>query len=129
MTCGVNCGATTMTVGDDLLARIHEAVRQAGVPVSQQPIVIELVGRSLITIINDPAFYTQLRPMLELRAENERLRQALLAVQVQMRQAVVKASPRKRTAKPKVVKKAPGIRVKGSTPANRRAFKEGFRGS
>lgn len=121
-----------MTAGDDLLARIQEAVRQHNVPPAQQEIVVELVGRSLITIMNDPAFYTQLRPVIELRNENALLRQALMNVQAQMRQAVVKASPRKRTAapkKPRVVKKAPPIRVKGSTAANRRAFKEGFKGS
>jgi hypothetical protein len=124
----------TTTVGDDLLARIREAVRLQGVPVSQQAAVIELVGRSLITILNDPSFYMQLRPVLELQAENATLRNMLGQVQAQMNRLVVAKSPRKRTAPrkpgpPKVVKKAPAIRVKGSTAANRTAFRKGFSGT
>jgi predicted component of type VI protein secretion system len=134
----VSYGVSTMTttVGDELLARIREAVRQQGVPVSQQEAVIELVGRSLITILNDPAFFMQLRPVLELQAENGMLRNMLASVQAQMNRLVVAKSPRKRTAAPrkraatpKVVKKAPTVRVKGSTAANRTAFRKGFSGT
>lgn len=124
-------------LGDELLIRIREAVRQQGVAPSMQDTVIELVGRALITILNDPAFYTQLRPVLELQAENAVLRNTLATVQAQMHRMVAVSAPKRRPPakkkaaapkKPRVVKKAPSIRVKGSTAANRKAFKEGFGG-
>lgn len=134
-----------MNTGDELLARIHQAVVDLKVPPAQRERLIELVGRCVITIMTDPTFYNQLRVVIDLREENQAMRQQLAssAVLISSLRAALATTPRRAPAKkaparkaaakkasPKApIARAPKIQVKGSTAANRKAFREGFRGT
>ena len=129
------------TTGDELLARIRQAVVETGVPPSQRDRVTELVGRCVVTIMSDPAFYSQLRVVMDLAQENQLLRQQLAqmaALNGALKSAVAVKLPRKAPARAKTKarktppsrapKVTPKVQVKGSTAANRKAFREGYRG-
>lgn len=117
-----------------LLARIQHEVRLVKIPEDQQDRVVEVIVSTLIKILTDPAVYNTLQPVMELRQENAALRQALMVATVR-KQLPARKSP----AKPKVKKvaparkatapRAPKVQVRGSTAANRKAFKEGFSGA
>ena len=124
-----------MTEGDELLALIRQAVAESHVPRPYQDVVIELVARTAITVMTQPRFLQRLTVVMELQAENAALRQnlAVLTAMVNRFQpaaASVKRPRKKAPAKKKAVaKRAPAVRVKGSTASNRQAFKQGYRGA
>lgn len=130
--------------GDELLSRIRQAVIEQKVPAAHQEVVIELVARSVITIMSDPAFFGQLRVVLDLQKENQLLRQQLTqmaALNSALKSALkprgskqpvykVPAKTKARKTPPtKAPKVTPKVQVRGSTASNRKAFKEGYRGS
>jgi len=127
--------------GDELLGLIRTELKRRRVSSNDMDLLAEIVGRTIITVMSTPRFYERLLVVLELRKENELLRyhlastQAMLNRLVQSRLPVVRAKktaakPRKAAAKKApVVKKAPAVRVRGSTAANRKAFKQGYRGT
>ena len=121
-----------MNEGDDLLAAIRQFVAELHIPVEQREAITILVGRTVVTIMSDPRFFNHLIPVQRLQAENAALRQHLLMMQVPMaaprKAAARKRAPARKAPAKKVVRKSPPIRVKGSTPANRRAFKQGYNG-
>jgi hypothetical protein len=125
-----------MNEGDELLGMIRQAVSQYPLPVQQQEMVTEIVGRTVIAVMSNPRFLNRLLIVQQLQHENVALRQHLMQLQAFLRQhgTPVKAPPRKKAAKKapakkKPVARSPQVRVKGSTPGNRRAFKQGYRGS
>lgn len=122
-----------MTEGDELLALIRQAVAESHVPRPYQDVVTELVARTAITVMTQPRFLQRLTIVMELQAENAALRQnlAVLTAMVNRHQPPTVKRPRKKApAKKKAVaKRAPSVRVKGSTSANRQAFKQGYRGA
>lgn len=126
-------GGMRMTTGDELLALIREHVRQQ-VPAAHRDKITEMVANILLMVMSEQRFYSQLRVVLDLQAENSMLRNelakavALVNRLASARVPVPYAKPRKKAAAKKVGVK-PKIQVKGSTASNRRAFKEGYRGT
>lgn len=120
------------TEGDQLLAFIRQAVVDLRVPPAHQPMVVEATARTVIAVLTNPAYLGQLAIVRELQTENANLRQ-YLAQQQMFLQRMQTVSPMKPPARPRkrspkkapAVTKNPPIRVKGSTAANRRAFKQG----
>jgi hypothetical protein len=116
-----------MTEGDELLAMIRQAVADYGVPPSQQPFITDMVARIAVTVMTDPRFLYRLSVVLQLQEENQALRHHIAMMQTPTRS---KAAPRKKASpKKRVVKKAPAVQVRGSTKANRQAFRQGYRGA
>ena len=120
--------------GDDLLRHIHSFVR-GRVPANMEPLVVELVGRTVVLIMSTPSFYGHLLAFQELQRENWNLRQALITYQRAEQVRVQRARPRKAPARaaPKkpVVKKAQTARKaapKKAASSNVRAFKRGASG-
>ena len=70
-----------MNEGDELLGMIRQAVRQRGVPLDQQEMLVELVGRTVILVMSEPRFYSRLTVVAQLQAENNLLRQHLAFAQ------------------------------------------------
>jgi hypothetical protein len=108
--------------GNELLAFIQEAVRAQDVPAGYHGLVTELVAQTVIRVMSDPRFLMRLSVVLELQEQNQQLRNALAAVQVG------KVRTKKAAARKAPPRKAPAVRVrpKGGTPAQRRAFQEGY---
>ena len=124
-----------MNEGDELLVLIRQGVSQYPLPQEQQDMVVEIVARTLIAVASTPHFANRLLVVQQLARENAALRQTLMQLQAFLRAQgtkpppVKKAAPKKRkAAAKKTVARGPKIQVKGSTPANRRAFKQGYRG-
>ena len=121
-----------MTVeSDDLLRHIYSFVHGRVRP-DLEDIVIELVGRTVVTVMTNPEFYSHLTYVQELQREIWNLRQALISYQqadvvraqranARRMSAAKKAAPRK-VAAPR--KAAP----KKAAPSNVRAFKRGLQG-
>ena len=125
-----------MTEGDELLAMIREIVAFHGVAPQQQAVVSDAAARVVLTVLSNPHFYNNLSVVLALRQQNEMLRQQLANVSALVYRANLqpkktpakKAPAKKRAAAKRPVAKAPTIKVKGSTAANRQAFKQGYKG-
>lgn len=112
--------------GDDLLRHIRGYVH-GRVPANLEPLVTELVGRTVVLIMTTPAFVNHLRAVQELQAENWNLRQALITYQHAEQVRAQKARTRKASAAKKVAtprKAAP----KKAPSSNVRAFKRGSSG-
>jgi hypothetical protein len=111
----------SISEGDDLLRHVQSYVR-GRVPANLEPLVTELVSRTVVLIMTTPAFYNHLRAIQELQQENWQLRQALIAYQRAeqaraQRARARKAAAAKKTAPPR--KAAP----KKASSSNVRAFK------
>lgn len=120
-----------MTEGDELLAMIREIVAFHGVAPQQQAVVSDAAARVVLTVLSNPHFYNNLSVVLALRQQNEMLRQQLANVSALVYRANLQPQPKKptkRPAKKKAVAKSPAVKVKGSTAANRQAFKQGYKG-
>ena len=120
--------------GDDLLALIRNAVKEnrSRIPYEQTDAITEIIGRMIVLIVTDPKFFSRLAPVQRLQLENAALRQELMRLQAFVRQMatpVRKAPAKKKAAAKKPVARSPQVKVKGSTATNRRAFKQGYRGS
>lgn len=113
--------------GDHLLQAIRGHVMALGVPIEQQEALTILVAQTVVTIMSDPRFFNHLIPVQRLQAENAALRQHIMLLQVPARAPAPRKRPAKKPAK-KTVAKNPTVKVRGSTPSNRRAFKQGFGG-
>lgn len=115
-----------MNIGDELLERIRQEVANRVIP-EEVDRTTQVVAYVVVTIMSDPRFFTSLAQVQALLQENALLRQHLAIAQSGLnRVAATKVG--KVTKKRRVVKKNPTIQVRGSTAANRRNFKQGFRG-
>ena len=126
------------TESDELLFMVRQYVAQR-IPSEQQAVVVDGIIRTLVIMMSDPRFYGHLSVVQNLAAENEMLRQhlamttAALARYQPVKVPARRTPPRKKTAKKTAPKRNPvatnpTVKVKGSTAANRRAFKQGYRG-
>ena len=120
------------TEGDFLLALIRQAVTDMNVPNSQREPIVEIIARTVITVMSDPRLLNRLSVVMALQQENAELRQYIMQLRAFQERYVAhnpprarKAPPRKKPAKKKAAAR-PKIQVKGSTAANRRAFKQGY---
>ena len=120
------------TQGDELLAMIREAVAHHGVPPQHRAIVVDTAARVAMMVMSEPRYYNNLSVVLALREQNALLRQQLANVSALVYRANLQPQPKKAPAKKRAAKrpvaKAPTIKVKGSTAANRQAFKQGYKG-
>jgi hypothetical protein len=114
--------------GDHLLQAIRGHVMALGVPIEQQEALTILVAQTVVTIMSDPRFFNHLVPVQRLQAENAALRQHLMLLQMPQRAPAPRKRPAKKAPVKKTVSKSPTVKVRGSTAANRRAFKQGFGG-
>lgn len=122
---------------DELLFMIRRYVADRVDP-ELRDIATEGVVYSLTALMAEPRFYSQLNVVQRLQMENEMLRQQLAYTTAALArfQPVKVPTATKRPAKKRAAKKSaplkvvsnPTIKVKGSTAANRRAFKQGYRG-
>ena len=116
------------TESDELLFLVRRFVGERVAP-QHQAVVTEGIVRTLVVMMADPRFYSQLSIVARLQMENEMLRAHLAnATAALARYQPVKARPvkkrapaKKAAAKRKPVAKNPPIAVK-------RAFKQGQRG-
>jgi hypothetical protein len=111
----------SISEGDDLLRHVQSYVR-GRVPANLEPLVTELVSRTVVLIMTTPAFYNHLRAIQELQHENWQLRQMLISYQKAGQARVQRARARKAAAAKKAAapRKAP---PKKASSANVRAFK------
>lgn len=121
-----------MSEGDELLALIQESVRAHQVPPAYQAMVTEMVALTVVRVMSDPRYLMRLQIVMELQQENVELRRALAVASATVSRSGVKArkkaAPRKKAAAKRATVRAPQVRVKGSTSANRQAFREGYSG-
>ena len=111
----------SISEGDDLLRHVQSYVR-GRVPANLEPLVTELVSRTVVLIMTTPAFYNHLRAIQELQHENWQLRQMLISYQKAEQARAQRARARKAAAAKKAAapRKAP---PKKASSANVRAFK------
>lgn len=119
-----------MSEGDELLALIQQAVKANNVPPAYQAMVTEIVARTCIRVMTDPRFLNRLNVVLDLQEQNRQLRNMLAAATASVRRPAPRKTPpkKKAPARKRAAKSPPSVRVKGSTPPNRTAFREGFEG-
>lgn len=109
--------------GDELLEMVREIVTFHGVPPQHKAIVIDTAARVCITVMSQPHFYELLKPFMDLRQQNEMLRQQLAQVSALVYRANLKPPVKKRAPKKPVVR-SPKIATKKATAA----FKKGASG-
>ena len=112
-----------MTEGDELLEMIREIVAFHGVPPAQRAVITDTAARVCITVMTQPHFYEQLKPFMDLRQQNEMLRQQLAQVSALVYRANLKPPVKKRVPKKPVVR-SPRVTTKAAT----KAFKRGAAG-
>jgi hypothetical protein len=118
--------------GDQLLGVIRQLVH-GRVPPAYEDATIEVVCQSLVTIMNDPQYYSHLRLVQDLQSRVIQLERVIALYQQQMPSPPVRAraAPKPRKA---VSKKPPGkppvrkTAKKPPLPYNVKAFKKGAAG-
>lgn len=116
--------------GDQLLGVIRQLV-QGRVPPAFEDATIEVVCQSLVTIMNDPQYYSHLRLVQDLQSRVFQLERALAAYQQNMMHAPVRPAPKARKTVPKKAAAKPTVKKatkKPPLPYNVRAFKKGASG-
>ena len=111
----------SISEGDDLLRHVQSYVR-GRVPANLEPLVTELVSRTVVLIMTTPAFYNHLRAIQELQHENWQLRQMLISYQRAEQARAQKARARKAAAAKKAATPRKAAPKKASS-SNVRAFK------
>ena len=111
----------SISEGDDLLRHVQSYVR-GRVPANLEPLVTELVSRTVVLIMTTPAFYNHLRAIQELQHENWQLRQMLISYQRAEQARAQKARARKAAAAKKAATPRKAAPKKASS-GNVRAFK------
>jgi hypothetical protein len=111
----------SISEGDDLLRHVQSYVR-GRVPANLEPLVTELVSRTVVLVMTTPAFYNHLRAIQELQHENWQLRQALISYQRAEQVRAQKARARKAAAAKKAATPRKAAPKKASS-SNVRAFK------
>jgi len=111
----------SISEGDDLLRHVQSYVR-GRVPANLEPLVTELVSRTVVLIMTTPNFYNHLRAIQELQHENWQLRQMLISYQRAEQARAQKARARKAAAAKKAATPRKAAPKKASS-SNVRAFK------
>lgn len=115
-----------MTEGDELLQMIREIVAFHGVPPAQRAVVSDVAARVVVMVLQQPHFYQNLKVVLDLRQQNDLLRQQLAHVSALVYREGLKRQPVKKRppVKKAVGTRAPKVTVKSAT----KAFKKGASG-
>lgn len=117
--------------GDELLRMIRRLVEERGVHPTQRDVVTELVARTVVTVMTEPRFYTNLAIVQNLQARVTQLEFAIAQYAKQSQRGSPAARPPKpMTSRKQAAKKLPVKKIskKPPLPYNVRAFKKGAAG-
>src|SRR5580765_2653337 len=103
-----------MNEGEQLLAYLRAQVAAMGVPPEIQPVVVEAAARTVMAVLSNPHYLTNLAVVRQLLAQQAPVLRS--------------AAPRKAPAKRAPAKKAAPRKAPTVSRTNQRAFKKGARG-